>query len=1246
MEIIKRILSSGTAAVMSLTALSGIPFRSGSAFAEDAAAQTYESIYGSLIYTEMQMDSNIPNTDYADQMLLTEIFCKKYCLEDVNGDGIKELIVHYGMGGTDEQFYSYCKYQDGDIVWGETLCGIYLSDDCWLSADGEGLITVSDFLHQSELTDRFSYGKWMPEKTGGTHPVTIPGEKAGTDPATPSYDSYGSFIIAGLADGEKPSAYPSEMMARCGKKLVWHEPSDRAVLAETIPVVSDDSGECGDKLTWSFDAETGTLTISGTGSMWERSGEKASKMWEHCKDQIQTVVIRDGVTSIGKNAFSECINLTAVTIPDGVAYIGDYAFWGCPGLNSISIPDGVSYIGEEAFRWCDSLTEIRIPDSVTHIGGNAFEDTAWISSRRSESPLVIVNSILIDGNRAVGDVTVPDGVTMIAPFAFEKSQTVTKVTLPKGVGTVGASAFRECTNLTEVIIPDSVETIENSAFYYSGLERIVIPDSVGVIRESAFQSCYNLHSVTLPKKLEWIGAGAFKECRNLKSITLPRALYFIEKDSFSFSGIQQIRIPFHVRGIYEGAFSNCSDLTDIIIENSACEIVDSPDTISNGSSSSYTIHGFTGSTAESYAEKYGLTFIPLSGDGICGEDLYWDYNAVTDKLTITGSGEMDNWVGQGQLAELSPWPRSIKSVSLPDQLKTIGSDAFLECQLTEVTVPEGVEEINWRAFGYSKIVSVTLPKSLIKIRPQVFMDCAQLQEITIPENVNEIGAMAFSFCKNLESVTILNPGCLIDDSMITFSNNSEDSAFTGTIYGYAGSTAEAYAEKHSLKFVALDDSAVIASGDCGENGDHVKWKLNEEGTLHIFGSGKIKEWKTMIAAPKYSAGAVKKPSDYSVNFTGESIPWYELRGKIKKIVVSSGVTSIPNCCFWGCTEVTAADLADSVASVGEYAFYNCSSLPEMTLPRSLTVIDSNTFFFCTSLNSVHIPSGLTEIHGSAFEECRSLTDISLPDSIEKIGAYAFCSCDSLTSISVPENTKEIDSGVFCDCSELANIQIPEDITRIGNHAFYGCTSLTDIVIPDSVTEIGQSAFYGCTGLTGFTVGSGNPNYASYDGALLDKEKTVLIQYPAGSTRNSYTVPESVTRMEALAIGTCSYLKTITVSDPECVISDSANAIPDTVTICGYLNSTAEAYAEKYHRTFIALDAEAPVPPTEGDYNGDGTLSAADAVLLARFLAEDEELLSEQRSIFTGADPDGDGFLTLLDMRIILRLIVSASVHMT
>ncbi|MDE6730289.1 MAG: leucine-rich repeat domain-containing protein, partial [Oscillospiraceae bacterium] len=206
------------------------------------------------------------------------------------------------------------------------------------------------------------------------------------------------------------------------------------------------SGTCGENLTWNFEESTGTLTISGTGTMknWDEYPD-----WHDFDDDIKKIILKNGVTTIGSNAFSYCTALTSITIPDSVTAIGGHAFYG------------------------SSLTSIIIPDSVTTIGDSAFLGTPWLKTKQNENPLVIINGILIDGTTCEGKIRIPDSVT-----------------------TIGSHAFSYCTALESIIIPDSVKSIESSAFSdCPALESITIPDSVTTIGDGAFACCSALTSV-------------------------------------------------------------------------------------------------------------------------------------------------------------------------------------------------------------------------------------------------------------------------------------------------------------------------------------------------------------------------------------------------------------------------------------------------------------------------------------------------------------------------------------------------------------------------------------------------------------------------------------------------------------------------------------------------------------------------------------------------------------------------------
>ena len=235
------------------------------------------------------------------------------------------------------------------------------------------------------------------------------------------------------------------------------------------------SGKCGDNLTWSLDTDTGVLTISGTGDMYDWSYDSYAP-WDSNRSSVKTVVIGDSVTSIGK-----------------------YAFYKCTGLTSVTIPDSVTSIGGSAFRYCESLTSVTIPDSVTSIGSWAFYGCTGLAS-----------------------LTIPDSVASIGEATFRNCTQLTSVTIPDSVASIGKSAFYGCTGLTSVTIPDSVTSIGDSAFYgCTGLTSITIPDSVTSIGGYAFAYCTGLTDVYYTgSKEEWqsISIESYNECLNNAAI--------------------------------------------------------------------------------------------------------------------------------------------------------------------------------------------------------------------------------------------------------------------------------------------------------------------------------------------------------------------------------------------------------------------------------------------------------------------------------------------------------------------------------------------------------------------------------------------------------------------------------------------------------------------------------------------------------------------------------------------------------
>ena len=212
-----------------------------------------------------------------------------------------------------------------------------------------------------------------------------------------------------------------------------------------------------------------------------------------------------------------------------------------------------------------------------------------------------------------------------------------------------------------------------------------------------------------------------------------------------------------------------------------------------------------------YAAEIGQEIAALAQDGetsgTCGDDLTWKFDEATGTLTISGTGEMDDY----NHFEYPWYGLNFTTAVIEDGVTSIGAYAFFGCHsLTSVTIPDSVKNIGLATFEDCDFLSsVTIPDSVTNISDFAFLSCKSLISLTIPVNVTSIGYLAFGFCDSLTYVTIKNPDCEIPDYANTFSNEEDESGdpyFNGTIYGYENSTAQTYAENCGYNFKSLGEA--------------------------------------------------------------------------------------------------------------------------------------------------------------------------------------------------------------------------------------------------------------------------------------------------------------------------------------------------------------------------------------------------------------------------------------------------------
>lgn len=300
-------------------------------------------------------------------------------------------------------------------------------------------------------------------------------------------------------------------------------------------------GTCGENLTWFFDENTKTLTISGTGAMYDYdyTSERSSVPWDYYRDDIVNVVIEEGITAIGAYAFYLFYKeIVDISFPNSLTHIGAFAFTGCIKLSSIELPDSLTTIGDNAFQFCHGVAEITIPASVTNISTYAFSHCAILNKVifDDDTKLKIIGEYTFSYCKRLTEINIPDSITDIEAFAFEYCSGLEKINFsPDGkLNRIGLSAFRFCDSLVEVTIPSYISIIEAGAFREcKNLENVVFDENSKIehISGGLFRDCRKLESVTLPKNLKSIGDGAFLDC-DLKSIVIPGTVTSIGNSAF------------------------------------------------------------------------------------------------------------------------------------------------------------------------------------------------------------------------------------------------------------------------------------------------------------------------------------------------------------------------------------------------------------------------------------------------------------------------------------------------------------------------------------------------------------------------------------------------------------------------------------------------------------------------------------------------------------------------------------------
>ncbi len=1001
-------------------------------------------------------------------------------------------------------------------------------------------------------------------------------------------------------------------------------------------------GSCGDDVSWtlSIDEETGygTLYIDGTGPMWDFSPEGAP--WYAYRDSIDSLYLGFEIESLGAYAFQDCTGISVFNCyGSSLTSIGAGAFSGCTALISIELPESVASVGADAFSGCTSLESISVwhpycelncgpsglPGTVTVYGydgstaeayaleyGYAFSscgsytlsgfsstnnDVSWTFDSGSAS-LIISGSgemwwqydeaweshrdIICNHTREVyvyEDVTLVD---LYFLYFFYDSACLESLYVYNPYCTLLFGENPAVDTMTVYGYDGSTaeEFAERYGYSFSSLGSCALYGSLDGGNEWDSNWCletgtghlyvYGVSEVSCSLDTGYL---QYPMRQYIRSVSFSDEVTSIAPYAFSdCSALSSVEIPSGMESVQSDAFYECSALETFIVNSFSCELLCGQ----TGQPGNMTVYGYDGSSAEAYAEEYGYSFSSLgsySCSGSCGpygsDNLQWYYESETGTLTIYGSGEMTS-------DYYSPWypiRKYIRAVSLPDGLTNVGQYAFGEC--------------------------------------------TALSSVVIPESVTLIESDAFYGCSGLESIEIQNPAC-----EICCGQSGPEGVMT--VYGYTGSTAEAYASDCGYLFSSL--GVLQYTGVCGAQGDNLTWCFDRiTGVLSIEGSGDMQ--------------------NYSLEDGRSTAPWADFAGSITELSLADGITNLGAWAFYDCEQLTSVTIPGSVRIVESYTLSSpyletvifsegveylryhtldsCTALVYVYIPASMDLVDENAFDECESLRRIEVSAGnpdycsvsgvlynkektllvrcprgctqtVTVVNGTtaireyAFSDCDQISYVNLPDSVTEIGDWAFYSCSNMTGVTMSPNVIRIGEGAFCYCDNLRYATVPDGVTEIGDLCFNACFRLASVKLGDSVASIGVRAFDGCSALSSVTIPAGvtSIGYRAFSGCKMSS-----VDIPEGLTLlsaevfsyctdlTSVVIPENVTRIRSNAFQGCTGLERMTIQNPDCEILCGKSGIPGTMEVCGYLDSTAQTYAEEYGYTFLPLTKFTDVNPS-------------------------------------------------------------------
>ena len=666
---------------------------------------------------------------------------------------------------------------------------------------------------------------------------------------------------------------------------------------------------------------------------------------------IKSVIIPGSVKTIGVSAFKGCENLEDVTLEEGVLYIEDQAFYDCNALKNLSLPNSLEAInGTSSYKGYSNLNYYLSSNGDKYLGNENNHYLVFVGVR--------------SGNY-IYSINVEDGCKIIAPYAANYNvNTNVSITLPEGLKYIGDYAFADCTKTTSSItFPTTLEYIGNHAFDNSGGMPSILLDNTNV---------------------KYIGTFAFyasSTSNKHATITLPESLIELGSYAFSYSKITEIKIPKNVKIIDDRVFYECSNLVTIEIASKGTEL---------------------------------------------GSWLFYN-----DKITkVYYDGTMDDWVtlsfAGGQYANPIFEGANLYILDVDGEVSYNGNTYSV---VEEIVLTDDSAEIGSCAFYNSKVENITIPASIKKIGANAFSNCSSLTNVYYDGTIDDW--IEISFAGNTSNpMTYAKNFFILNDSGTILHNGKKYSRVTEV-------TITSDIEKLSdYAFYGFKDLVVI----------NLSNTIKEIGK-YAFYNCRIKNITLPTNLTKIGSYAFAN----CINLSSIDLP--------------NTVNEIDSYAFSFCRSLLEVTLPDTLRVVESYAFNECYNLVNVTIPSSVTKFNDSAFIKCWSLQNVYYDGTISDwcnleitkedstpmYYANNFylldtndNIYKLLTDLTTPSGLTTIKAYTFYGFNCLNYLTISDDVTTISSYAFTSCEHLYIAYLGKNVATIGSSAFSYCYRLIEV----------------------------------------------------------------------------------------------------------------------------------------------------------------------------------------------------------